>query len=171
MSSLNVMTRSAVEVRCPYFDYDLVDYVMSIPEPIRALPEFLPRVLTRQAPGLALIPYEQDGRLPHTNIWVRTSHAALQRVKRAAARVFHVHVDQTRLYADYENYLRTDLRGWAEDLLLGQRARSRGLFDPDAVASLWDRHLSGRELWTIGKIAPLMTIEMALREFVDGETQ
>jgi len=32
---------------------------------------------------------------------------------------------------------------------------------------LWQRHLSGRELWTIGKIAPLMTVELYLRQTVD----
>jgi asparagine synthase (glutamine-hydrolysing) len=32
-----------------------------------------------------------------------------------------------------------------------------------------ERHLSGREHWTIGKIAPLITYEMMLRWFVDGK--
>jgi hypothetical protein len=30
-----------------------------------------------------------------------------------------------------------------------------------------DRHGSNREQWTIGKIAPLITYEMMLRQFVD----
>jgi hypothetical protein len=30
-----------------------------------------------------------------------------------------------------------------------------------------DRHLSGLEEWTIGKIAPMMTYEMMLRRFYD----
>ena len=71
------------------------------------------------------------------------------------------------LYADYEGWLRRELRAWGQDLLLGPRARARGLFEPAAVQSLWDRHQSGRELHTLGKLAPLMTYELLLRRFVD----
>jgi asparagine synthase (glutamine-hydrolysing) len=78
-------------------------------------------------------------------------------------------VDRPRLYADYEHYLRTDLRRWAEALLFESRTRDRGLFNPAAVQQLWERHLSGRELWTIGKIAPLMTIEQTIRYLIDDE--
>ena len=35
------------------------------------------------------------------------------------------------------------------------------------VRSLFARHLSGRELWTIGKLAPIMALEMVMREFFD----
>lgn len=169
LSNLNVFTRSAVDVRSPYFDYDLVEFAFAVPESVRAMPDFLPRVLTGQAPALARIPYEEDDRLPHTSAWVRTPHAMVQRARRLGSRIASVNFDRTRLYADYEQYLRDDLRDWAEDLLLGERARSRGLFDPGAVAALWARHLSGRELWTIGKIAPLMTIEMVLRHLFDED--
>jgi hypothetical protein len=34
---------------------------------------------------------------------------------------------------------------------------------------LWARHQSG-ELWTIGKIAPLMTIEQVIRYLVEDES-
>lgn len=169
LSNLNVFTRSAVDVRCPYFDHDLMDFLFSVPEAVRAMPDFLSRVLTARAPALARIPYDLDNRLPHRSAWVRRPHALFQRAKMLGARIASVNVDRTRLYADYEQYLRDDLREWAEDLLLGERARSRGLFDPGAVAALWARHLSGRELWTIGKIAPLMTIELVFRHLFDDQ--
>jgi asparagine synthase (glutamine-hydrolysing) len=44
------------------------------------------------------------------------------------------------------------------------------LFNPTAVRSLWERHLRGDELWTIGKIAPLMTIELVTRLLIDDES-
>jgi asparagine synthase (glutamine-hydrolysing) len=47
----------------------------------------------------------------------------------------------------------------------------RGLFDPAAVRALWDRHVSGKELWTIGKVAPLITIELVLRTLLDDQTR
>ena len=167
LSNLNVFTRGAVEVRSPLFDQDLVEFLFSVPESIRAMADFLPRLLTLLSPSLARIPYEQDDRVPHTNPWIRQPYETIRRLRRIAAPLIGRAADRTRLYADYEQYLRTDLRAWGEELLLGERARSRGFFDPDAVADLWARHLSGRQLWTIGKIAPLMTIEMAMREFGD----
>jgi len=71
------------------------------------------------------------------------------------------------LYADYENYLRNELRSWAEGILFDNRTLERGIFNPEFLRSIWDRHLSGRELHTIGKIAPIMTYEMMLRRFYD----
>jgi asparagine synthase (glutamine-hydrolysing) len=76
----------------------------------------------------------------------------------------------TRLYADYEEYLRTDLRSWIEELLFSRRSLARAWFDPAAVRTLWNRHLNGREPWTIGKIMPIVTIEQVMRLFFDGTT-
>ncbi|HOQ60014.1 MAG TPA: asparagine synthase-related protein [Vicinamibacterales bacterium] len=165
-----VVQRSAIEVRCPFFDYALIDFIYSLPDRIRTTPMFRRTVLTRRMPKLARIPHEKTNLLPHASPWVYYPHAFLRklgnRINRHIAPVF---VDRPRLYADYENYLRRELRPWAEDLLLGPRAAARGLFDPAAVRSLWERHLAGGELWTIGKVGPLISIELALRRFIDSE--
>ena len=71
------------------------------------------------------------------------------------------------LYADYENYLRNELREWAEDILYDRRTTERGIFEPSFLHSLMERHLSNLEEWTIGKIAPLITYEMMLRRYFD----
>jgi asparagine synthase (glutamine-hydrolysing) len=163
-----VFTRAALEVRCPFFDYALITFLYALPTPMRASPKFQHEIITRRMPQLALVPNEKDNRLPHTNAWIRVPHALAQRTKRWIHRRWRsVFPDHPRLYADYEQYLRTDLRAWAEGLLFNERTQARGLFDPTAVRALWDRHQSGKELWTIGKLAPLMTVEMVLREFCD----
>jgi asparagine synthase (glutamine-hydrolysing) len=71
------------------------------------------------------------------------------------------------LYADYENYLRGDLRAWARDILFDKRTLERGIFNPQFIRSIWERHQSSQELHTIGKIAPVMTYEMMLRRLYD----
>lgn len=159
-----VFPRSAFEVRCPFFDYGLIDFIYSLPPSIRNGPALTRAVLTRRAPLLALVPYEGDDRLPHAHLYALS--ALWQRgrswINRHLGPLFP---ELLTLYADYEEYLRTDLRAWAEDLLFGPQVLSRDLFDEETVRGLWRRHLSGQELWTIGKIAPLMNIELVLRHF------
>jgi asparagine synthase (glutamine-hydrolysing) len=163
-----VFTRSAIEVRCPYFDYPFVDFMYSLPDIIRTVPALRRTLITRHLPRLATVPHEKDDRLPHVNPLRYHAHALRQRarswVHRHGLPIFPA---RPRLYADYEEYLRTDLRDWAEAILFDPRTQDRGLFDPIAVRALWDRHLAGNELWTIGKIAPMITIELALRTFLD----
>ncbi len=162
--------RSAIEVRCPFFDYAFADFIYSLPTHIRINPVFQRAVLTKRMPRLVLVPYERNNRLPHSNPWVYHSYALVQRVKHRINRhVAPIFRDRPRLYADYENYLRTDLRQWAEAILFDPRTLARGLFNPDAVRALWERHLSGAEQWTIGKVAPLISIELALRHLFDGD--
>lgn len=166
-----VVQRTAVDVRCPFFDYAFIDFMYSLPDAIRTTPAYRTAVLTKRMPRLVRVPYEKDGLLPHSNPWVRGPHTLLRkaknRINRHVARVFEEH---PWVYADYENYLRTDLRDWAEDLLLSPRTQAREIFDPSAVRALWRRHLAGQEPWTLGKIAPLISIELALRQLLDGDT-
>mgnify|MGYP005844246209 CR=1 FL=1 len=163
-----VLGRSAFEVRCPYFDYEFVAFMYSLPEDIRTRPMLRREVISRRMPRLAAVPHEKDDLVPHTNSIIYHWHAILQRGKRRLnCHLASVFPQRPRLYADYEEYLRTDLRDWAEGILFDQRTRDRGLFDPTAVRALWERHLKGNEIWTIGKIAPLMTIELVLRYLHD----
>lgn len=163
-----ITQRSAVEVRCPYFDYRFVEFMYSLPDSIRTRPEFRRALLTRRYPQLALVPYEKDDRLPHNNRWLREADGLRRRagawINRRWSTLFPQH---PRLYADYEQYLRGELRTWAESILFDQRTRERGLFDEAAVRSLWAQHLAGNQLWTVGKVAPLMTIELVLRQLYD----
>lgn len=165
-----VFQRSAFEVRCPFFDYDLISFLYGLPERLFASPDFHRAVITRRMPDLALIPNEKTDELPHSNRLLRRSHAFVQRAKRGVNRIIGpVFPTRVRLYADYERYLRTDLRQWAEAILFDRRTCERGLFNSSEVHKLWERHLRGDELWTIGKIAPLITIELVIRSLL-GET-
>jgi hypothetical protein len=152
-------TRSAVGVRCPFIDREFIDYVYALPDAVLLHPQFHHAVTTRLAPRLTTIPRDRDWRLPHPSPWVRTPHALW---RRGLGWLGRHGVDLTTphatLYADYENYLRHELRPWAERLLFDERTLARGFYDVAALRALWQRHLDGRELHTIGKLAPLMAI-------------
>lgn len=161
--------RSAFEVRCPFFDYGLIEWLYSLPTVILATPLFHRAVITRRMPALAQVPHEKDNLPPHSNPLVRGAHRGVRLAQRAVNRLAGpLFPDHPRLYADYESYLRGDLRPWAEAILFDPRTLERGLLDGATVRRLWERHQSGDEPWTIGKIAPLITMELVIRALIDG---
>jgi len=164
----SVFARSHVEIWCPACDYRLFDFVSSVPLALRANRRMERAVLNREAPDLGMIPYDKDGLLLTDRRLPRVSQALMYKLKNR----FNRHVrpwfrQYATLYADYERYLRTDLKGWGESILFDRRTLDRGIFDPQFIQSVWARHQSGQELHTIGKIAPIMTYEMMLRRFYD----
>lgn len=66
-----------------------------------------------------------------------------------------------------DRWFRAELRPMAEELLLGARARARGLFEPAEIEQLWRRYLAGDDgrfmrVWT------LVNFEIWCRGFLDG---
>jgi asparagine synthase (glutamine-hydrolysing) len=157
------MIRSHLEVRFPFWDYALVDFMYSLKPHLRRDQLLYRHIITRQTPRLAKIPYDKKEYLPTVNPWLYESHALAVRGLRRLGLYPHRHT----LYADYENYLRKELREWAEGILFDKRTAERGIWDIDFVHSLMNRHLANHEEWTIGKIAPLITFELMMREYFD----
>jgi asparagine synthase (glutamine-hydrolysing) len=166
--NLVTFTRSHVEVRFPFFDYDLFELLYCLPALLRGHRKLYRVVIQREIPRLTYIPYDHDEFLPTTHPWIWGMHAGALKLKHRFNRhLWPLFPERYTLYADYENYLRGELREWAEDLLFDERTTERGIFAPAFLRTLMDRHLSGLEEWTIGKIAPIITCEMMLRRFYD----
>jgi asparagine synthase (glutamine-hydrolysing) len=160
--------RSHQEVRFPFFDYALIDFLYSIPARIRGPRQLYRQVIDREVPRLSRIPYDHDDLPPTYRQPWRGLHSLGVRLRSAVNRnIQPVFRERSLLYADYENYLRRGLRPWAESILFDPKTEARGLFDPQFVRSVMARHQSGLETNTIGKIAPLITYEMMLRQLVD----
>ena len=161
-----VFFRAFMEMRFPYFDYQLFDFVLCLPPEYRAGSRLHRSLLQREVPQLTRIPHDKDNLLPTNNKLVRETHRIYTRSRDRLMREIRLpQRKQDTLYADYENYLRNELRGWAEDILFDKKTLERGYFNPVGIRSLFSRHLSGKEEWTIGKIAPIITFEMMLRMF------
>jgi asparagine synthase (glutamine-hydrolysing) len=64
-------------------------------------------------------------------------------------------------------WLRTDLQGWAREVLLDERSRERGYFAPGAVQAVLDRHAAGAD-GDAKRIYALLMLELWHREFVDA---
>jgi len=157
-----IYQRAFLEVRYPFCDHQLVDWVFSLPTSYRLHDRLYMSLLTREVPAVTWVPRDVDGRLPTARRPIRAMHAAwialLRRVRRRDERIIH---------EDPEGWLRKDLMGWAEGLLLSSTTLGREFYNAAFLRSLLERHRGGREEHIIGKIAPIMTYEMMLRRFYD----
>ena len=63
-------------------------------------------------------------------------------------------------------WLRREMKDFAYDILLGESAHARGMFDAKAVGQLLDRHASG-ENWA-NRIWPLLMLELWFRMWIDN---
>lgn len=161
-----VFNRSHVEQRFPFMDYQYLDFVRALPPEMEFKRKLRRAIILRDMPHLAAVPYDKDD-LPITGSQLRQTFDKAVRKGRSALHAYlggRIPVYST-LYADYENWLRGELREWGEEILFSGSLEERGLFDMAFVRSLWNRHQSGREVNFIGKIAPIMTLEMVLRFF------
>ncbi len=168
--SFNMVTfyRSHIEVRFPYFDYDFFSFLHSIPSILRADKRLFRTIIKDGTPKLSLIPNARDEFLPMPDNLLRKTHALVVRLKRRINKhIWTTFTERPTLYADYEDYLRKDLLSWAEEILFDPRTANRGIFNQAFLQSLMARHCSGLEQWTIGKIAPLITLELFFRRYLD----
>lgn len=162
--------RSHIEVRYPYYDYDLVDFLLSLPVNFRAGRRLQIAVLNRLNPFLALIPTDREEFLPTEFSVIRSTYKLLAKVKqRFNQYVYPLFPNRLPIHTDYERWLRHELRDWAETILLDPLTLNRGIFNPDTIRSFWIQLQSGSKLWMLGRIAPVMTYEMMLRRLYDTQ--
>jgi asparagine synthetase B (glutamine-hydrolysing) len=163
-----VFHRSHVEQRFPFYNYRYLEFIHALPPAMLFERKLRRAVISKMTPTLASIPYDRD-ELPVTRDGLPRAVAKLaHQGKNYIGRRMGLSMNRPTLNADYENWLRAELRAWGENLLLGKQSLERDLFDPQFLGSLWRRHQSGLEANFIGKIAPLMTLEMLLRRFYDA---
>jgi len=166
-----VFHMSHVEQRFPFYDYRYFEFIHALPPQMLYQRKLRRAIIRRRMPALARIPYDKDN-LPISA--EGTPRLLMELVRRGKAYVnacgLRLFSEYAPLNADYEGWLRHELRDWGEQLLLGERTLERGLFNPGFLRSLWQRHQSGLEVNIIGKLAPLMTYEMMLRRFCDGSS-
>jgi asparagine synthase (glutamine-hydrolysing) len=159
-----------IENRFPVHSYKFFDFIYSLPPNYKANRRLQKDVIEYIDPSLALIPQAKDGLLFTRRRGRRIAHHIITRLKQRTNRhIAPIFKDPLSLYADYEYWLRNELRDWGEELLLGEQTINRDIFNPDFLSSLWSRLQAGLELNIIGKVASIMTYEMMLRKFYDDD--
>jgi asparagine synthase (glutamine-hydrolysing) len=144
MTSLNLTYNdkmsmaSSVEVRVPFLDRELVEFVAwNVP------------------PELKL-----KGRVKPTTKYI------FRKAMRAMLPDEVLRQPKAGFAAPVDYWLAHDLREAVDDLLSETRIRTRGLFRPEAVRRFVNEHRSGREDWSM-QIWQFLTLELWMRTFLD----
>jgi len=157
-----LLDNNLVEYRVPFCDYDLVDFMSSIPPKQRGLAIFHRRLVTEKFPPLGSTPYQRTG-LP-----VRSSltRILLRKTKEHFKEKVSPSVVDKRKYSDYDNWMRNELKSFLIYILLSERFLSRGYFNPDHVKRLVEQHLSGKRNLA-SQLGTLLTFELWNQLFID----
>jgi asparagine synthase (glutamine-hydrolysing) len=163
-----IFNGSHFENRFPGHDYQFFNFIYSLPPSIKADRRLQKDVIDHVNPHLSAIPSAKDRLAFSRNPLRRSSQLIITRLKQRTNRhIAHIFNEPSKEYADYELWLQNDLNEWAVDILTNERIRARGMFNIDFIESLLRRNRSGQELFTIGKIAPIMTFEMMMQRYFD----
>jgi len=79
--NLVTFARSHIEVRFPFWDYALFEFLYSLPASLRGHRVLYRAVMQRQTPRLVYIPYDHDEFLPTTQPLIRGMHALAVKLK------------------------------------------------------------------------------------------
>jgi asparagine synthase (glutamine-hydrolysing) len=161
-----------------FFDNDLIDFVQTVPPSLRWGENSLYRqILLRMAPALAEIPATTTHGLPvtATHQQIARHTRRLQRLRDWRRRMTKVSLGlippmKAGSYTDYRKWLREELRGWAESILLDPQTLNRDYWRPSAIARLMEDHLrgqAGRRLAT--RITAVISLELWHRMYLDTE--
>ena len=161
------LLRTQVVVRIPFYDNDLVDFMLTVPPGLRFDNHLYIQGFIQAAPELAKVPYEKTG-LPLVpcvrDLSIRANRQVRWWLRRAGLKC--ISLSQKRPYADYNGWMRTVLRDWVEGILLDQRTLSRGYFQPDYVRDLVGQHMRGEGDYA-RQLGALLTFELWHRLFLD----
>jgi asparagine synthase (glutamine-hydrolysing) len=130
---------SSVEVRVPFLDRELAEFVAWNVPPHLKLKGFL-RPTTK-------------------HIFRQAMHDILPREV--------LEQPKAGFAAPVDYWLANDLKEMVDDLLSESRVRERGLFRPESIRALVDQHRSGAQDWSM-QIWQFLTLELWMQSFLDG---
>ncbi len=153
---------SLVETRLPYLDNEVVDAVLAVPIDLKLDEEIQAEILRRHCPALLNV--------MNVNTGVRMKAGRLARqFGKVRQKVFaKLGVKGYQPYERLGLWLRRELRPLVAEVLLDPRCLDRGIFYPQAVRDVIERHNTGRANHTF-LILAMMIFETGQRMFADQE--
>jgi len=153
---------SLLEYRVPFYDYDLVDFLLTIPPRQRMLAIFYRRLFAKKFPDLAKIPYQRTGLPVNSNL----TSVLFKKAQDMCQRKLFSKPGDKRGHVDDENWMRNELKDFVISTLLSKKATERGLFNPEFIKETINQHLLRRQNNTL-KLGTLLTFELWNQLFID----
>jgi asparagine synthase (glutamine-hydrolysing) len=151
---------SVVETRLPFLDNELIDALFAAPPELKLGDAIQSYVLRKHWPELL------DVVNVNTGTRVGAGRLAKAVSKFRLRMLAKLGVPGYQPYERLGLWLRRELRPLVERLLLSDRCLGRGIFDPDGLRVVVDKHLNHKANHTYLLLA-LMIFETSQREFVD----
>jgi len=152
---------SAVEVRLPFLDNDLVGLLLKAPPELKMTDRIQGHLLAKRRPAfLRVVNANTGARIGANRLYERFTTIRMRGLGRLG-------VPGYQPYERLGLWLRRELGPMVRSILLGERCAARGIFDPDAVRTVVEAHLGGRRNATY-LIMAMMVIELG-QQRVAGE--
>ncbi|MDP8257487.1 MAG: asparagine synthase-related protein [Candidatus Alcyoniella australis] len=138
-SYLMAAERDFYELRCPFMDYNLIDYVCSLPFEIRAGRRLQIGMISQKFPNLAKVPWQGSGSsLGEGNAWDRLRN----RLRLSADRLLGDTIPALRLPTEpgrnYPQWAFADCTDWMRRIFGSERLRHRGILNADYLIEMLD---------------------------------
>jgi asparagine synthetase B (glutamine-hydrolysing) len=159
-----MVARTAVEVRYPFLDYELMDLVWRAPEALKSDGSIHKHLVASLHRPLARIPTARTGLPPGASLLGKVARLAKRKSRTAIYRATGKERfrSQPRPSLLYPLWIQGTLGRWFESVLMEERTLDRGIFDGSAVRLLLDDHFKGvRD--ASAEIQGLAAYELALR--------
>jgi asparagine synthase (glutamine-hydrolysing) len=170
--ALTCTPRIQFEDRAPFCDNDFVDVALTIPPELRLNQRIYIKFLKQLCPDLAKIPYEKTGIradapiiLNKFSIFFKTLIDGTKR-KLSSKTKGLISIPIKSGWPDYGEWMRTELRGFIEVILLDERTLNRGYFNREYILRLIEEHMSRKKDYS-RQLSALITFELWHRLFVD----
>jgi asparagine synthase (glutamine-hydrolysing) len=167
-----VFSRPYFESQTPFFDFDLLDYLYSLPPEFRIGRRLQIDLSDLLAPRSMRVPWQKTGAVPSRRRgWEKSWNELKLGLAWRAEKISRGRIGPPRYgYADYAGWIRADLRDWIEDVLFSPRAASREVFRTEGIRSCWDAHLAGTadHTYVIGMLISYELLLQQARAMRDG---
>ena len=164
-----VIGRSQIEYRTPFYDNDLMHFVLSIPGEYKQKHKIYKATMLSLFPFLCDIPTDREGLPIITNRWQLISQKIQHLLKAAMTKYFGISF-KSNYFADYHRWMQKseELQEYIRNILLSPRAESRHYFKREAVQKILHEQFTGKKN-NVELIGRLLTFELWNRLFIDRD--
>ena len=159
-----VQLRGAYESGLCFFDYDLVDSLLSVPAALRAEHRIYLEVMRRHLPLALRTRWSRTLLPPGAPEWLAVgSKAVLKACRILEARIGWPDISVRQSTVDFPAWLRQPLRPWMHAICTDPHPLADEILDPDFCQRTWNEHLAGTDRTRLlGAIATLRGFSLAL---------